>query len=245
MKTQIRLVAGIAYIDSKLSELHEEFGDLPEQMEVKKKEFSEAEKVYKETESILNEIKEFVSKAKQTLVQLKDKEEVLSKKQFQVTNNKEFDAITSEIKHIKQEHEDLSLQMRKEGTKEENLSNILEEQKGKYDALKSELKELEEEFKELSEEQSGELDGLGEVRENLLKQIDKDIFDEYSRIKRTYPDAAIQVKKGSAKGYRVPHQILVEMRNNTDRIFVDENCGRILIPEEIHVDEEVLKELTN
>ena len=245
MKTQIRLIAGIAYIDNKLEELREEYGDLPEQIDEKKAELEEAEKIYKETESILTEVKDFVTNAKQTLIKLKDKEEELAKKQFQVKNNKEFDAITSEIKHIKLEHEELAVQMRKEGMKEENLGNILEDQKSNFKSLKKELEELDEEFSELKEEQAEELDYLNGYRDKILKQIEASILQRYDKIKSTYIDAAVHVRKGSAKGYRVPHQVLVEMRNNMDKIFIDENSGRILIPEEIHMDEEVLKELIN
>lgn len=243
MTTQIRLIAGLSFIDARLDELKDEFGDLPEQLDEKKVDLDKSKKRLKESEGILEEIKTFVSKAKTTLVQLKDKEEELSKKQFKVKNNKEFDAITNEIQHIKNEHENLSKSLRTEGIKQENLNNTIEEQKRKYEELKTEYDDLTKEFEALKKEQGSEVDILEGKRQNIESQLEGEYLKEYQRIRQFHTDAAVQVVRGSCKGYKVPAQILVELRNNEDKIFIDENSGRILIPEEIHLDEDIIDEI--
>ncbi len=243
MKTQIRLIAGLSYIDARLDELKDEFGDLPEQIEDKKQDLDKSKKRLDESQKILEEIKDFVSQAKITLVKLKDKEEELSKKQFKVKNNKEFDAITSEIQHIKEEHENLSKSLRSEGIKQENLNRTLEEQQRIVEELQKEFKELLVEFEELKKEQGDEVQVLETKRQNIESQLVGDYLKEYIRIRTQHTDAAVQVVKGSCKGYKVPPQVLVELRNNEDKIFIDENSGRILIPEEIHLDEDIIDDL--
>ena len=243
MKTQIRLIAGLSYIDARLDELKDEFGDLPEQIDEKKVELDKAKKRLTESEQILSEIKDFVSQAKVALVKLKDKEEELSKKQFKVKNNKEFDAITSEIQHIKDEHDNLSKSLRTEGIKQENLNNTIEEQKRVAEELQKDYDELLKEYELLKKEQGDEVTILEEKRQNIEGQLVGDYLKEYKRIRKFHTDAAVQVVKGSCKGYKVPPQVLVELRNNEDKIFIDENSGRILIPEEIHLDDEIIDEL--
>jgi predicted nucleic acid-binding Zn-ribbon protein len=237
MDTLIHKVAALAYVDKQIGYLHDEFGDLPEQIENQKTTLESATKMVNETDSILSELKQFIAKAKTTLVDLKTKEENLAKQQFQVRNNKEFDAITSEIKHLNTEHADLADKLRQESIKEENLSNILDKQKTDLHAEKIKLEELEKELAEVSSEQDGELKDLNSKREKIVSQIDEDTLAEYNRIRTYHKEAAVQVVRGSCRGYKIPSQKLVEIRNNMDQIYVDEHTGRILIPEEISVDE--------
>lgn len=243
MKTQIRLIAGLSFIDARLDELNDEFGDLPEQIDEKQIELDKATRKLAESKSILEEVKEFVSQAKVTLVRLKEKEEELAKKQFKVKNNKEFDAITTEVQHLKDEHENLSKSLRTEGIKQENLLRTIEEQEKNLVETQEEFDSLKAEFEELKKEQGDEVEVLETKRLNIEGQLIGDYLKEYKRIRTHYTDAAVQVVKGSCKGYKVPSQILVELRNNEDKIFIDENSGRILIPEEIHLDEDIINEL--
>ncbi len=243
MKSQIRLIAGVAFIDRSLDELREEFGDLPEQIGSKEKSLAQSQKMKNETSSLLSELKSFIKSANKTLTELKDNEEKLAKKQFQVKNNKEFDAITTEIKHIKTEYEELSLKLRKEAVKEENLVSILADQTKKVKQIKAELKLLTAEYNELKEAQGDEEVGLKEKRDKIITQVKGDFRAEYDRIRQSHSDAAVQIFHGSCKGYRVPHQLLVEIRNNLEQIYVEEHSGRIMIPEEVHIDEENILEL--
>lgn len=243
MSTQIESIAVLAYIDERLDELKEEFGDLPQKVAEKEKIVKEKKALLEETEGILSDIKEFIKKTKVTLVELKDKEEKLSKQQFQVRNNKEFDAITSEIAHIQHEHEKLVDKMRTEGVKEENLTKIMENQYADLELAKKDLDEMNKEVKELSGEQNEELNYLQKKREKILKEIKASYLIEYDRIRTYHKDAAVRIIKNSCNGTVIPSQLIVEVRNNKDEIFVDEHSGRILIPEEIVVDDSTLEKV--
>lgn len=242
MIPKIQLIAGLAYIDNELRFLQEEFGDLPERVEEKRKKVEQLKSIVNETEGILKEIRDFVASAKVTLVELKEKEERLSKQQFMSRNNKEFDAITKEIEHIKQEHEKLATKMRTEGVKEENIMRILEDQRKQYEEALAEFEKMNKEYEEISEQQSDEVKMLQNKRKIIVSMLSKDFYEEYNRIKQYHYDAAVQVKKNSCLGCysAVPSQRVVELRNNLDKIYHCENCGRILIPEEIPFDETLL-----
>jgi len=242
MESQIHFIAALSFIDEKLDELHEDFGDLPDMIADKKVIVEKAKSVKEETEGILDELRKFISYAKLKLVENKDKEEALAKKQFMVKNNKEFDAITSEIKHLKNEHDELSTKLRVEGLKEESLRNILIEQAETFENENIELNEMKEEYDGVAEDQEAEVKDYKKKRKKIVPHIKKDFIEEYSRIRETYKDAAVAVKKGSCKGYKVPPQLIVEIRNNLDRIFIDEHSGRILIPEEVYMDKKFIED---
>ncbi len=243
MANDIEVIAKISHIDRILDDFKEEMGDLPELIKEKEDDVKSARNNVLETEQILNDIREFVKTAKITLVNIKEKEDKLTQQQFLVRNNKEFDAISAEIANLKDEHEKLFAKMRTEGIKEENLMSILEQQKQHHLAMQNELEELSEQHQELAETQHDDIDKFNKIRKMLKLKIDEVLFERYSRIRTRIPDAAVAVKKSSCTGcFRsIPQQIIVEMRNQPERIFQCENCGRLLIPEWVEVNEEELE----
>ncbi len=245
MESQIHSIALLALVDEELDELREEYGDLPEKVREKEKKENELRSVVEETENILEEIRKFVSTSKITLVELKNKEEKLSKQQFQVRNNKEFDAITKEISNIREEHSQLTEQLRTEGVKEENLLNILEEQKNNHNEAVEALEEVKSELEILENDQNEEVNELVEKRRKIADTIKKKFLQEYERIREFHPDAAVQVMKNSCSGCfsAIPPQKIVEIRNNQDQLYFCENCGRILYPEEFDITDDDLDEI--
>lgn len=242
MEKNITILAKIAYIDKALDDFEEELGDLPKLIKEKEAVVSETKNKIAETEQIIKDLRLFVSTAKTTLVTLKEKEDKLTQQQFLVRNNKEFDAITSEIKVLKEEHEKLSIKMRTEGIKETNLLEILEVQKKDLETAVEELNEVNRQFDALTTEQSEEVQVFNRIRKKLRASIDENLYDRYATIRRRIADAGVTVSKSSCMGcYRsIPTQIIVEMRNQPDRIFQCENCGRLLIPEWVEINEDEL-----
>lgn len=239
MESQIERIAYLALIDRDLDELEEEYGDLPQQLKELEDKQNKAQAMVDETRGILNEIKDFCATSKVTLVELKDKEEKLVKQQFLVRNNKEFDAITSEIDHLRKEHESLSDRLRTEGVKQDNLNAILMKQTAELEASNNEVEEKKKEIEHLSSDQNDELIELRKKREVIIQDIDADYLHEYSRVRGHISEAAVFIKRNSCSGCfsAVPPQKIVEIRNNLDKIYYCENCGRMLIPEEVEINE--------
>jgi predicted nucleic acid-binding Zn-ribbon protein len=239
METQIFYIAQLAMIDDRLDELMEDYGDLPEQIKKKEVKLHEKKIIAEETELILNEIKSFISKAKVTLVELKTKEEKLAQQQFQVRNNKEFDAITNEINHLKTEHEKLSDKMRTEGIKQENLNRIYEDQVKQRKDAQTELDDKYDEVQKLAGDQNDELATLKSTRVEILGILTPKILRDYERVRTIHRDSAVRIRRNSCSGCfsAIPAQIIVENRNSLNDPFFCESCGRILIPEDLYVED--------
>jgi predicted nucleic acid-binding Zn-ribbon protein len=242
-KTQIYNFACLAYIDAILDDYQEEFGDLPSKVKQLKHRVNELNAIVEETETILKELRKFVKDSKITIKDLKDKEEKLAKKQFLVRNNKEFDAITKEIEQSKLDHNRLIDEIRIAGVKEENLLKTLEDQRIEAKSAEVELKDRAEELERISSDQNEEVKLLYKVRTKYFDAIKKNNIKDYQRIRTHYHDAVVRVRKNSCSGCfsAVPAQKIVEIRNNLDTLFTCEQCGRILYPEEIEVDDAILE----
>lgn len=245
MNSEIYKIGVLAEIDSRIDELQDEFGDLPHELDLKRMFKQQAEDTVIETEKIIHDIKDFCTKAKATLVELKEREDQLMQQQFNVRNNKEFDAITSEIAHIKREHSKLSEQFRTEGLKLENLSRILEKQKTDLAESIKELNEKQKELIEISSEQDDEMKGLYAKREKIMALIRHDYATEYNRIRTMHKDTAVAIHANSCAGCfnSLTKQLVVDVRNNLNVFHYCENCGRILLPEDFSVDESDIDKL--
>jgi uncharacterized protein len=245
MEYQIQYLALLAIIDGRLDELNEEYGDLPLKVKELEKKTESFKELVDETRGILDDIKKFVSVSKVTLVELKTKEEKLAKQQFKVRNNKEFDAITKEIEHLRAEHLGLTDKLRTEALKEENLNRILESQVKEFEESKIELTASQEQLSILASDQNEEVNLLLAKRKRLTKKVNKDSIDEYERIRKYHVDPVVKINKNSCSGCfnSVPPQKIVEIRNQLDKLFFCENCGRILFTEEFTIDESMIEKL--
>ncbi|PWG73493.1 hypothetical protein DF186_22790, partial [Enterococcus hirae] len=78
-----------------------------------------------------------------------------------------------------------------------------------------------------------------------VDQLHKDDYHEYKRIRQYHSEAAVPVKRNSCSGCfsAIPPQIIVEMRNDFETMYKCENCGRILIPDDIEFDDDIVEDL--
>lgn len=243
MNNPLYYLACLSIIDGKRDELNEEYGDLPEKVAEAKKKTEELKALIKETESIIKELKNFVKSSKTTIQEHKTKEEKLAKQQFLVRNNKEFDAITKEIEHIRSENIRITEELHNSGVREENLISTLELQKFDLENAEREYKELEEDLKIISDDQNDEVKELTKHRTGILKHISKFNLEEYQRIRLFHKDPVVKIKKNSCSGCysHVPPQKIVEIRNNLEKLYTCEHCGRILYPEEVEIEKQIIK----
>lgn len=241
MEHQITLLARLAAIDAQLDELHDDLGDLPQV--VKKHETIVREKtmVVEATQQALRDLEHLVGTAHVTTQELTDKEQKLAQQQFQVKNNREFDAITKEIEHIKQQRADLEEQVRTAAVREENLRTTLEAQQHELDEAKERLGDKEHELEQVSGENNEDLKKFIELRKKLVPMIDNGLETEYERIRTFHREAVVPLRKNSCSGCfsAVPSQRIMEMKYNREKIYTCESCGRILYPEDmvVNVDE--------
>lgn len=241
MKSDLQHLAELSIIDQRLDELQEDFGDLPHIIKKQTKIVNDLKNMVSETENILEDVKKFKNESKLTLNNLKERQEKLSAKQFSVRNNKEFDAITKEIEGIKEEFLSITDELRTVGIKEENLIKMLNEQQANAATAEQELKEKEQELEMISSDQNEDLSLLKNLRKERIAELSEELQAEYDRIRNFHPDAIVGIKRNSCTGCfsALPAQKIVEIRNNMDKLYFCENCGRILYPPELQLDSEI------
>lgn len=238
MVHQLQFLVALSLVDKKQDDLEEEYGDLPERIQKMKSIYGEKNSMYKETQKILEDVKDFQITSAKALEELKIREEKLSKQQFLVRNNREFDAITREIEHSRSEYARISDELRQAAMKEENLRQILETQKQEVEEALKELNELEAEYELIATNQNEELNEIKMKRAKIVEKIKRQNLEFYQRIRTMHKDAIVKVKKNSCTGCfsHIPPQKIVELRNDLDTIFTCENCGRILYPEDLVIE---------
>lgn len=242
MTEQIKLLAHLAAIDARLDELHDELGDLP--AEVKKLEQNVRTKklALDEAEAKVKEIEHLQGTGHVTVQELQDKETKLTEQQFQVKNNREFDAITKEIEHIKNERASLDDRLRTASVSEENLKATAATLAEAFAEAKSALADKQKELEELTGDHNVELKKFIAMRLKVIADLDDTLEAEYERIRTFHREATVAIRRDSCSGCysAIPSQRIMEMKYNRDKMYTCENCGRILVTEDVADEVEAL-----
>jgi hypothetical protein len=235
LENKLRYLYALQTIDLKLDELEELKGDLPnivnqltERVESLKAKSKELENSFK-----TNKIKS--DEADTEIIDLTEKMEKYKKQQYQVKNNKQYDALTREVENAEKLIEQLTKDV---DVFDGNAQNAKEETQRVKDELKELVDELEDRQKELDEvtaENEEEELKFKHEREKLIVRISKEERLLYERIRKAKNGiAVVAVKRNACSGCynSVPPQKMVELRQN-EKLFTCEHCGRILISDKI------------
>ncbi|MCU0424783.1 MAG: C4-type zinc ribbon domain-containing protein [Candidatus Kapabacteria bacterium] len=231
---QLQLLAAITRIDNELADLQEELGDLPHEVKALEKEVRSRQQAVDTTQKHIDDILQTRSNAKIRAQEIQDKEKKLSAQQFQVRNNREFDAITKEVEMLKVELREVEKTIGSTMMTEENLRRVYDAQFADMEDVRDRLTEREHELNDLSSEHNDEINDLLSRRADLLAKLPKTLVVQYEHIREYHTDTTVAVRKSCCAGCfnAVPPQRIVEMRTYKT-IFTCESCGRLLYPEEM------------
>ena len=229
-------------IDSKLDGIQILKGELPIEVSDLEDEIAGLHARQNRIEEEINGMQQFIED-KKTLI--KDAQELIKKYEKQsdnVKNNREFEAINKEIemqtlevklaeKHIKDATEDIAekgkqLELAKKAvtTKEANL-------KGKKGELEKIITETDKEEKNYNKQ-------VIAAREH----VDERLLVSYDRIRKNYRNglAVVPVERDSCGGCfnAIPPQKQSDIKQRK-KIIVCENCGRILVDDELNIAVEI------
>lgn len=226
-------ISDLSAIDIILDELNEDLGDLPQQVASAEDGFRERTLNIEATENTLKELEHFKSNSHIRLQEIKDKEDILAAQQFNVRNNREFDAITHEIEALRSERTKIFDEQRTVGVKEENLRSMIAEQQSELDEAKELLNDKEHQLSAITLGHNDEILSQTRQRISIISSMPIQATADYERIRTFHKDSAVKIRKNSCSGCfnAVPPQKIVEMRNKPDQMFLCEHCGRILISE--------------
>jgi len=232
---RLRGLFTLQQIDSNLDELEAQKGDLPEQVAVLENKFNSLAARIEELRTVMTTSVIGRDKADVDIITLQGKIEKYKNQQFQVRNNKEYDALTKEITIAESNIQKLQKQMdelesRMKAAKEDSEKS--EQEKIEIEAQLNQRRPAPEAVSEMNKEEGLK---LLHAREKVLVRADKTDIALYERIRKAKGGiAVVSVNRGACGGChnRIPPQRLLELRQNSV-ILRCEHCGRILVSDEI------------
>ncbi len=235
MENKLRQLYTLQLIDSNLDEIEEMKGDLPGEVRELEEKVEGLNVTLASLEQTMRGAFSQRDNADSEIISLKEKIEKYKSQQYQVRNNKEYDALTKEMDQAAE----TIARLEKEMSALENKATVA---RTEIEATKKELEEsqalLEEKKTELAEvSKSTEEEELKfqHEREKVLVRISKPDLAMYERIRKAKNGrAVVPIKRGACGGCytAVPPQKVLELKRN-NQLYTCERCGRIIVSKEI------------
>ena len=216
-------------IDSQLDDLNSLLGDLPKMVDdLNAKEGSLITKVQEDKKRSKN-INLSLNKSETANKTIQEKIDKLTDQLFLVTNNKQYDALTLEIDHLKEKKENHESQILAHIEENEELEKSIDDNEKLLTELKSDLdvrrKKLETALSETADEKAA----LENSREKQISKIDSSTIQIYSKVISARSGIAVVPLSGDSCGgcgAALPIQMASEIRGGkTHTCF---NCGRFV-----------------
>jgi hypothetical protein len=222
VQEEVKLLTELQEIDDELRDLASERGDLPEEVERLAGQIEDLEKLIADRGTELEEAKHGISRQNHLLVDAKLKLEKYQQQLYAVKNNREYEAVTSEINSAKAEV----------ATCEKNLRQIIGDKVAELEVVRADEQEKSIELrKHMAETEDEELQ-LRHRREKAIVRIKKPLYAHYERIRIAKDGRGLaRMTSGACGGCfaLIPPQTQAEVRKLND-ITLCETCGRIIVP---------------
>ncbi len=232
----LRELFELQLIDRKLDKIRAIRGELPMEVQDLEDEIAGLQTRIQKLDDKIEELNENIQEKKNTIKEAQDLKQKYESQQNNVKNNREYLALSKEI-----ELQDLEVMASQKKIKD--LEGELKENENKKEEAE---KELEEKNKEL-EEKKEELDNIiaetekeekeyEDLREKTIEKIGERLVNAYDRIRSTFKNglAVVTIHRDSCGGCfsDVPPQRQLDVAKYKS-IIICENCGRILIDQEL------------
>ncbi|PZR27125.1 MAG: hypothetical protein DI535_11980 [Citrobacter freundii] len=229
-------------IESKMDEIRILKGELPMEVADLEDEIQGLNSRQMRIEEEINGVTDFINQRKEAI---KESEALIKKYEKQSTNvknNREFEAINKEIemqqlevklaeKHIKDATEEISEKAVMLEKAKKNIAvkeGVLSTKKGELEKIIAANEKEESHFAKLAEE--------------AKQHVDPRLLVSYEKIRKSYRNglAVVPVERDACGGcfYYIPPQKQSEIKQHK-KVMICENCGRILVDEELHNNVEI------
>jgi len=216
-------------IDSQLEDLNSLLGDLPKMVEELNEQESSLQIKIENDKTSLKDVTLNTNKSETTNSEIQEKINKLTDQLFLVTNNKQYDALTNEIEHLKDqkdEHESLIISYIEE---KELLEKNITENETQIKGLKTDLdvrrKKLDEALSDTAEEKKA----LEKSRAKQLAKIDETTIQIYNKVISARSGTAVVSLSGDSCGgcgAALTLQLASEIRAGD--IHRCDSCGRFV-----------------
>ena len=223
-------------IESKLDEIHILKGELPMEVADLEDEITGLHARQTRIEEEINGVTEFIEQRKTAIKEAEAQVKKYEKQSANVKNNREFEAINKEVemqqlevklaeKHIKDATEEIAekavlLEKAKKNSAVKEV--VLATKKGELEKIIAANEKEEKHFNKLSVE--------------AKQHVDSRLLASYEKIRKSYRNglAVVPVERDACGGCfnAIPPQKQSEIKQHK-KIMICENCGRILVDEEL------------
>jgi predicted nucleic acid-binding Zn-ribbon protein len=224
-------------IDSKLDELKVLKGELPMEVADLEDEIQGLHSRQTRIEEEVNGITEFIEQKKEAIKESQALVKKYEKQSNNVKNNREFEAINKEIE-MQQLEVKLAEKHIKDATDEiADKAVLLEKAKKTIGAKEGILNTKKEELEKIIASTEKEEKHFNKLAAEAKESVDPRLLTSYSKIRHSYRNglAVVQVERDACGGcfYAIPPQKQSEIRQHK-KIMVCENCGRVLVDNDLH-----------
>ena len=232
MEEKIKALYELQQIDSRIDEINKIKGELP--LEVQDLE-DEIEGLRTRSENINAEIEELNQLTRQRKREVDEAKALIEKyenQQNNVSNNREFDALSKEIEYQKLEIELANKRLKEYSAAIKVKKAQAEETEKIADDRSLDLNQKRQELDSIEEETAKDVENLRIQEAEAQKKLDDRMLTAYNRIRKNMRNglAVVTVKRDACGGCfnRIPPQRQVDIRQNK-KIIICEYCGRILV----------------
>ena len=231
---QLRALARLQHIDSRIDQVEKLRGDLPDEIRD-----LEDEKAGLETrvEKYRQEQAQNEADYGQAERDIKEAELLIKKyeeQQLQVRNNREYDALTKEIEAQKLRIQNARMRMEQVEASKEPVAQSIQESQARLSEMEAVLGEKRGELDAVLQDTKQEQGELQAMRNAAAEAVDERYLRAYERLRGRFRDgrAVVPLDRGAAAGFAVPPQRQMEIRQRT-RIIPCEHTGRIIVDQEM------------
>lgn len=230
MKEVLQQLANLQYIDSRIDELKQLRGDLPEDILDIETDIARLEAKQAKLEQEDKDLSVELNQLELDITSSTEKVTKYEEQQLSVRNNREYDALTKEIEVQKQVVEKAHIRIEEAQKRKELVAPekaIVDE---KLDDVRASLEEMKANLDSVMSSTQEEEDQLIAKREEVVKNIDQRYLRNYNRLRDGLNNgiAVVAMDRGAAFGMSLPPQTQVEVRR-MNKIIFDENSGRIVV----------------
>ncbi len=237
VEEKLASLVSLQKIDSKLDEIKILKGELPMEVRDLEDEIQGLNARQTRIEEEINGIQEFIEQKKNVIKESLELVKKYEKQSENVKNSREFDAINRELelaslevklseKHIKDANEEIAEKAR-----------LLESAKKAITAKDGTLKHKKGELEKIVADTEKEEQEYNQVADGAREKVDPRLLASYERIRTSYRNglAIVPVLRDACGGCfnAIPPQRQSEIRQRK-KIIICENCGRILIDEDLY-----------
>lgn len=229
-------------IESKLDEIHILKGELPMEVADLEDEILGLHSRQQRIEEEINGVTDFITQRKEAIKESEALVKKYEKQSTNVKNNREFEAINKEIE-MQQLEVKLAEKHIKDATEEIAEKAVLLEKAKKNIANKeSTLATKKGELEKIIAANEKEEKHFNKMASDAKQHVDMRLLASYEKIRKSYRNglAVVPVERDACGGcfYYIPPQKQSEIKQHK-KVMVCENCGRILVDEELHNNVEI------